>query len=57
MMKIKCELIRLPDVNNKINWRINVPKDGPYKMISWDYDKIREIVSQMKIGEKTIIEA
>ena len=58
MLNLKYELKRLPDVEGKLNWSLSqVPKNGPYIHIRWDYDAIREEVSHLKVGETKIIEA
>lgn len=57
MRRCKYELKRLPDINGEMNWSIKQCKPLIYRMVSWDYDKIRECVSNMKIGETKILEA
>ena len=58
MLKLKFELKRLPDVESKLNWSLSqVLKNGPYIHIRWDYESIKEQVSQLKVGETKIIEA
>lgn len=56
-MKLKYELKRLPDVDGQINWKLSrITKDGPLKLISWDWEEIRQDASQLKVGETKIIE-
>lgn len=56
-MLITYELKRLPDVNGEMNWKLSrITKDGPLKFISWDWEEIRQDVSQLKVGETKIIE-
>lgn len=57
MRRCKYELKRLPDINGEMNWSIKQCEPLIYRMVSWDYDKIREYVSNMKIGETKILEA
>ncbi len=55
MRRIEAILTRLPDVDSKVNFRIEYQKEQPHRMVRWDYDKIREDVAKMKIGESKII--
>lgn len=57
MRRCKYELKRLPDIDGEMNWSIKRCEPSIYRMVSWDYDKIREYVSTMKIGETKILEA
>lgn len=57
MRRCKYELKRLPDIDGEMNWSIKRYEPFIYRMVSWDYDKIREYVSNMKIGETKILEA
>lgn len=57
MRRCKYELKRLPDINGEMNWSIKQCEPLIYLMVSWDYDKIRECVSNMEIGETRILEA
>lgn len=57
MRRYKYELKRLPDIDGEINWSIKQCDPSIYRLVSWDYDKIRECVSNMKIGETIIIES
>lgn len=48
------------DYNDKltqISWTIKQYEPLIYRMVSWDYDKINEYVSNMEIGETRILEA
>lgn len=56
MGRYKYELKRLPDIDGKMNWSIKQCDPSIYLLVSWDYDKIRECVSNMKIGETKILE-
>lgn len=56
MRRYKYELKRLPDIDGKMDWSIK-QCDPPIPLrVSWDYDEIREYVSNMKIGETKILE-
>lgn len=57
MRRCKYELKRLPDINGEMNWSLEQCEPLIYRMVSWDYDKINEYVSNMKIGETRILEA
>lgn len=57
MRKCKYELKRLPNINGEMNWSIKQCEPFIFRLVSWDYDKIREYVSNMKIGETKILEA
>lgn len=56
MRKCKYELKRLPDINGEINWSIKKCEPSIHRLVSWDYDKINEYVSNMEIGETKILE-
>ena len=56
MRRHKYELKRLPDIDGKMNWSIKQCDSSIYLRVSWDYDEIRECVSNMKIGETKILE-
>ena len=56
MRRYKYELKRLPDIDGKMNWSIKQYDQSIYLRVSWDYDEIRECVSNMKIGETKILE-
>ena len=55
MRRIEAILTRLPDVDGKVNFRIEYQKEQPHCMVRWDYDEIREDVAKMKRGESKII--
>lgn len=57
MRKCKYELKRLPNINGEMNWSLEQCEPLIYRMVSWDYDKINEYVSNMEIGETRILEA
>ena len=46
MRRCKYELKRLPDINGKINWSIKQCEPLIYRMVSWDYDKINEMLDE-----------
>lgn len=56
MRRHKYELKRLPDIDGKTNWSIKQCDPSIHIRVSWDYDEIRECVSNMKIGETKILE-
>ena len=56
MGRYKYELTRLPDIAGKLNWSSKQCDPSIYLRVSWDYDEIRECVSNMKIGETKILE-
>ena len=56
MKRYKYELKRLPDIDGKMNWSIKQYDPSIYPRVNWDYDEIRECVSNMKIGETKILE-
>ena len=56
MGRYKYELKRLPDIDGKMNWSIKQYDPSIYPRVSWDYDEIRECVSNIKIGETKILE-
>ena len=57
MRRYKYELKRLPDINGEMNWSIKQCEPSIRRLVSWDYDKINEYVSNMEIGETRILEA
>ena len=52
---MEYKLTRLPDVDGKINYEIKNMNEFDFTLVSWDYDKLDEIVSHLSIGESKII--
>lgn len=53
----KYKLTRLPDVDRKINWKweretLNIPR----KLISFDWNWLREEAAKLEVGESKIYE-
>lgn len=52
---MEYKLTRLPDVDGKINYEIEPINQFIFVLVSWDYDKLDKIASQLNVGESKII--
>ena len=52
---MEYKLTRLPDVDGKINYEIKNMNEFDFTLVSWDYDKLDKIASQLNVGESKII--
>lgn len=52
---MEYKLTRLPDVDGKINYKIEPINEFNFVLISWDYDDLYKKASNLSIGESKII--
>jgi hypothetical protein len=52
---MEYKLTRLPDVDGKINYKIEPINQFIFILISWDYDELYKYASNLSIGESKII--
>lgn len=52
---MEYKLTRKPDVDGKLQYEIKNMDEFNFTLVSWDYDKLDKIVSQLNIGESKII--
>lgn len=49
------KLTRLPDYNGQMQYEIRNIYEWDDTRVSWNYEKIEEIVSKLKVGEEYIL--